>query len=429
MRLRVKNQINDGSPASTASTNQTTSRRVESAITMARFSIGEDDDDTSLANKRPRFAEPASQSQPRSQRSVPSPPPPPFVADEDEEFGEFIVMEEVESDSQGSEEEEDDEDDEVEAEAVEEEDDDEEDEDVGSDEDGFTEVQPLSEGQNGALPVRSSHIGLSNTTASMKSSSTPPPVFNNAIGALQVVLTDPDVLDCPICLDPLFSPVFQCENGHIACSTCCQKVKRKCPSCCMPIGYNRCRAIEKVLESVKISCKNTPYGCKESIPYSKKNDHEQTCLHTKCCCPISSCPFIGSSKNLNLHFGIQHSASTTRFTYNATFIVNVETNKKHIFLQEQHESVIFIINHEAKQHGRVLNVDCVGPSLLKTSFLYQLTVKNMETSLSLQSVPEIYAEWCEHGPVKNYLIAPTEFVGYNGVLSLHVCIKKAVFDL
>lgn len=209
MRLRVKNQINDGSQASTASTNQTTSRRVESAITMARFSIGEDDDDTSLANKRPRFAEPASQSQPRSQRSVPSPPPPPFVAEEDEEFGEFIVMEEVESDSQGSEEEEDDEDDEVEAEAVEEEDDDEEDEDVGSDEDGFTEVQPLSEGQNWVLPVRSSHIGLSNTTASMKSSSTPPPVFNNAIGALQVVLTDPDVLDCPICLDPLFSPVFQ----------------------------------------------------------------------------------------------------------------------------------------------------------------------------------------------------------------------------
>ncbi|CAH1430813.1 unnamed protein product [Lactuca virosa] len=62
MRLLVKNQINDGSP-------------VESAITMARFSIVEDDDDTPLANKRPRFAEPASQSQPRPQRSVPSQPP------------------------------------------------------------------------------------------------------------------------------------------------------------------------------------------------------------------------------------------------------------------------------------------------------------------------------------------------------------------
>lgn len=424
MRLRVKNQINNGSPATTASTNQNTHRGVETAITMARFSIGEDDEDAPLANKRPRFAEPASQSQPRSQRSVQYQTPVAAWEDEEEDL---IPIEDVESDSQGFEEEEDDEDDEFEAE---------EEEDAGSEELEPIEVpvpiemEPVSEVQNRQQsvisPAGSSHLGLPNLTVAMRSSRTPPPVFNNANGSLQAVLTDPDVLDCPICLDPLCTPVFQCENGHIACSSCCNKVKRKCPSCCMPIGYNRCRAIEKVIESIKVSCQNTRYGCKETIPYSKKFEHEQTCPHATCHCPLSSCPFVSSSKNLYLHFGIQHSASTTRFTYNTTFTLRVETNQKHIFLQEQHESVIFILNHENKQHGRAFNVDCVGSNMLKSSFSYQLTAKNMETSLSLQSVPEICREWVEHTPRKNYLTVPSEFAGYNGILSLNVCIKKAV---
>ncbi|CAI9296206.1 unnamed protein product [Lactuca saligna] len=143
---------------------------------MAKFSIGEDDDDTPLANKRPRFAEPASQSQPRSQRFVPAQP---LVVAEEDEDEELIAIEDVESDSQGSKEEEDDDEDEVEAEAVEEEDDDEEDEDVGSEDGGiqFTEVQPVSKGQNRPVAVRSLHIGLSNSTAAIKSSTTAPPVF------------------------------------------------------------------------------------------------------------------------------------------------------------------------------------------------------------------------------------------------------------
>ncbi|KAH7845541.1 hypothetical protein Vadar_003322 [Vaccinium darrowii] len=64
-------------------------------------------------------------------------------------------------------------------------------------------------------------------------------------GSGSLLLTDPDVLDCPICLEHLISPVFQCNNGHVACSSCCIKLGNKCPSCSMPIGYNRCRAIEK----------------------------------------------------------------------------------------------------------------------------------------------------------------------------------------
>ncbi|RYR64351.1 E3 ubiquitin-protein ligase SINA-like 10 isoform X1 [Arachis hypogaea] len=85
--------------------------------------------------------------------------------------------------------------------------------------------------------------------------------------SISVTIIDPDVLDCCICYEPLTSPVFQCENGHIACSNCCARLGNKCPMCSMPIGYNRCRAIEKVLESIKISCLNAKYGCKHMFSF------------------------------------------------------------------------------------------------------------------------------------------------------------------
>ncbi|GKC32300.1 ribonuclease H-like domain-containing protein [Tanacetum coccineum] len=96
---------------------------------------------------------------------------------------------------------------------------------------------------------------------------------------------------------------------------------------------------------------------------------------------------------------------------NATFTLPVELNQKHILLQEQHENVIFILNHEVKEHGRAFKVDCVGPSTQKTCFEYQLIAKNTETSLSIQSVLEIYSKWSEHTLKKSYLTVLSDFLG------------------
>ncbi|KAF3594436.1 hypothetical protein DY000_02023602 [Brassica cretica] len=80
-----------------------------------------------------------------------------------------------------------------------------------------------------------------------------PPAENQSSSTTPVSLTllDPDVLECPICCEPLKIPIFQCENGHLACFQCCEKVKKICPSCKSPNGYSRCRAMEKVIEAYK----------------------------------------------------------------------------------------------------------------------------------------------------------------------------------
>ncbi|CAH8363034.1 unnamed protein product [Eruca vesicaria subsp. sativa] len=37
---------------------------------------------------------------------------------------------------------------------------------------------------------------------------------------------DLGLLDCPVCCHALTNPIFQCDNGHIACSSCCLKLRR-----------------------------------------------------------------------------------------------------------------------------------------------------------------------------------------------------------
>ena len=54
---------------------------------------------------------------------------------------------------------------------------------------------------------------------------------------------------------------YQCDNGHIACSSCCTEMSNKCPICTLPIGKHRCKIMEKVVEAVIIPCPNAKHGC------------------------------------------------------------------------------------------------------------------------------------------------------------------------
>ncbi|PRQ41610.1 putative aminoacyltransferase, E1 ubiquitin-activating enzyme [Rosa chinensis] len=61
-----------------------------------------------------------------------------------------------------------------------------------------------------------------------------------------ITLTEPEVLDCPICCQPLTIPIFQCDkNGHIVCSSCRGNIKDKCPSCACTFSSSRNLAMEK----------------------------------------------------------------------------------------------------------------------------------------------------------------------------------------
>ncbi|XP_042500472.1 E3 ubiquitin-protein ligase SINA-like 10 [Macadamia integrifolia] len=238
---------------------------------------------------------------------------------------------------------------------------------------------------------------------------------------ISMTLTDPDVLDCIICMEPLIPPVFQCDNGHIACSTCCTKIGNKCPSCSWPIGYSRCLAIEKVVESIKISCQNAQYGCKERFGYAQKVNHEETCIYAPCLCPLSDCTFVGSCEQLSRHFTCKHWASARRFHYNCPNPVFLDKSEHFLVFQGEEDGLLFLLNNRIESIGNAISVTCIGTSSSKGGFFYDLISRRGSTSLKLQSYTKFTKGQTEGSPM-DFLLIPNNFNGSYSQLKLDICI-------
>lgn len=216
---------------------------------------------------------------------------------------------------------------------------------------------------------------------------------------------------------------IQCENGHIACSTCCSKIMNKCPSCCTPIGYNRCRAIEKVLESVKVTCRNSNYGCKVTMSYGKKHDHEKICPHVPCSCPIPDCNFVGSANHLYKHFSAKHKNSALHFLYNEVVEVTLNVNNRFIVLQEEGDGVLFILSSRSETLGHVISVSCIAP-LCKGCLFYSIFAGPAGSTVRFQSFTKNIQNRVDNPPSTGFLLVPIESFGSSGDLKLELCIRR-----
>ncbi|CAH2079689.1 unnamed protein product, partial [Thlaspi arvense] len=178
---------------------------------------------------------------------------------------------------------------------------------------------------------------------------------------LSLTLLDPDVLDCPICCEALKIPIFQCDNGHVACSVCCTKVRNICPSCTLPIGYIRCRAMEKVIEASRVSCPNAKYGCREFMLYRNRFSHEKLCVYNPCSCPVLNCNFTGYYKDLNHHVRSKHRDDVIPFVWDNCLSISLDLDKKTTILQEENDRDVIVVQVFKGLHVVYVTVSWLGP--------------------------------------------------------------------
>lgn len=43
------------------------------------------------------------------------------------------------------------------------------------------------------------------------------------------------IFECPVCLEYILPPIWQCKGGHLVCSNCRPKLNN-CPKCRRPLG-------------------------------------------------------------------------------------------------------------------------------------------------------------------------------------------------
>ncbi|KAK9109499.1 hypothetical protein Sjap_017559 [Stephania japonica] len=207
---------------------------------------------------------------------------------------------------------------------------------------------------------------------------------DNGNGGIPVLLSDPALLDCNICLNPLSPPIFQCQDGHIACNMCCHKNSYKCSRCAHPIGTIRCLIIEKLVETIKLPCRYSQLGCKEMPSYCQKSTHEKNCIHSPCHCPFSQCKFVGSSKQLSQHFKDNHSSERTEFSFGKPFSVCVKLYEPFIVLQSS-DGPLFLLNNFNIITSNSFTIASLDNNNPKLKNLYHLTLKNGDDILTFSS--------------------------------------------
>ncbi|MED6159968.1 hypothetical protein PIB30_047128 [Stylosanthes scabra] len=196
-----------------------------------------------------------------------------------------------------------------------------------------------------------------------------------------VFLSDPDILHCPICFHPFTNVIYQCENGHVACSVCCVNLGNKCASCSLPIGSIRNRALEKVLESIKLPCPNAKHGCNDTLLYSEKCGHESKCFFVPCTCPHKDCEFVSSVFDLPAHFRSEHGSSTVvRFLYSEPFNITLKAEDEDTILQAESDGKLFILQNLVTSLGNAVNVFCIQPDSMA---IYQCEISAMSNGCSL----------------------------------------------
>ncbi|CAA0817258.1 Putative E3 ubiquitin-protein ligase SINA-like 6 [Striga hermonthica] len=282
-------------------------------------------------------------------------------------------------------------------------------------------------------PTTVSISSSSESDSGMKSSSSPsdggsgPTGHGNESGGkgssrrehLAANLTDRDVLDCPICCQPLCSPVYQTLPRQ-------DLFARSSPHGFFP-GVTACPALqlhlllglEKVLESLIFPCKNSSSGCTESLSHTERLSHEETCEFTPFPCPFPGCKFSDKYKHVYKHFTLEHSCLSQTFSFGTSisFVGNYEDK---FFLQEKIRKTLFVCTRAVSSHGVEVDVFCVGPASIEGApFSCDLTARvGVGTSLNMKTSVECKQERTDEDRSGKYLFVPRDLM--KGVVPLEL---------
>jgi E3 ubiquitin-protein ligase SIAH1 len=241
-------------------------------------------------------------------------------------------------------------------------------------------------------------------------------------GKALIAAIDPDAFECSICMEPLSSPIFQCSNGHIACSSCCVMMDNRCPSCLKPTGKIRCLAIEKLIESMKVGCRYAHNGCRELVRYSQMTAHESKCIYAPYLCSVSGCSFSGPSTQFSHHFTSVHGARVIHFRYEAWFTVLLATDEQFCILEG--EDMIFLLQNKMKPLGNIVYATCIGPASSEDHYSYQIEIKKGRRRLTMESVPRSIVGI--HEIRQDFLLIPVETYEEDGHLTLELSFRHVI---
>lgn len=115
-------------------------------------------------------------------------------------------------------------------------------------------------------------------------------------------------LECPICLEFMVPPIYQCEVGHSVCSICKFKVN-ECPTCKQSIRETRNFHLERITNRIKYYCKYRDFDCSFISSAKDIKQHEADCKFGPYKCPLHdyiACNWKGKVADIMQHIRQSH---------------------------------------------------------------------------------------------------------------------------
>ncbi|ESQ47264.1 hypothetical protein EUTSA_v10028190mg [Eutrema salsugineum] len=244
---------------------------------------------------------------------------------------------------------------------------------------------------------------------------------------VSVYLLDKDLLECPTCCEPLTIPIYQCINGHIACSLCCKRVNNICPSCKFRVGYIRCRAMEKVIEEARVSCPNAKYGCKENVSYQNPSSHDKQCGFAPCSCPVRDCNYTGSHKDLKNHVNVEHKEGLVLFKWNTPLCIEPTLlSEEMTILREEKDGDLIVIQGFEGTDGIFVTLSCIAPLANEKVILScSLELRTLRSTLKQEVTVKTIQKTSEEEPEEDFVLVPSYM--RNGTYFLEISISRCWF--
>ncbi|CAH0545731.1 unnamed protein product [Brassicogethes aeneus] len=176
------------------------------------------------------------------------------------------------------------------------------------------------------------------------------------------------LLECPVCMNIMRPPIYNCTKGHSICHFCCEKV-RYCPTCEGEWTNSRNYLIENLMAKVKYPCKFD--GCKEEDFVDGIKKHEETCSFFIYQCPMG-CTNSGDYNFILEHLNSEHkSMEYEKFSEISYTRFKKETQKWTLF-----DSKLFRISYYYFDESMNWQVELICSSDNPNMYKYRVVITN-----------------------------------------------------
>lgn len=197
------------------------------------------------------------------------------------------------------------------------------------------------------------------------------------------------LMECPVCLERLQSPVACCFNGHPLCPKCSKSI-RSCPLCQSIFTAGQNTFINQLIASFPFKCKFALEGCEELAAPEFLTVHEKKCEYRHVDCPLltsssTECFGLVTVRSYSAHVLEHHQSYITTYDardweYSGVLPKNIDESRINCYysvLKDSWKDLCFIvmIYYDTATKIYQLTVHYLGKDSEASKYIYTIKLQ------------------------------------------------------